>query len=440
MLDRFDKMDLVGKDMANGPVLLLLGAGASVDAGIPTSIGLVEIMKKNLGEEPLLAFKKYISKFPNSENPNIEQVIRLLANDQDSSVSSTCGEVINILKQQLVDHKRADYLDEFILCDVPYYLSTYQPVFTLNYDTLFEERARKVMMKFYEDGYKQLGWSEQQFMQFHVMDGLTDIEEKKQYLPDEIRADVEELMEFMRSRINEWSRVPVIQVFKMHGSVNWFKVYNNESNPVFLRGLPEGEPIIKPTEFYSKIVGNPLLIHNDASRNALKWARQCSLPAFSVGDLHFISHMTFATDEKLSISYPSFYLQSTFEKIVRKVWLVVIVGYSFSDPYVNQLIRSRIRGDYSSKWFANCEHLACKTIIVDPHAWWTENGKIRTIDDTGNFEDLSQKQAIYINATARQLSKNYKKIVREKWIEHFDQKRPWLGMSKDEQLIDLAKE
>ena len=47
MLDRFDKMDLVGKDMANGPVLLLLGAGASVDAGIPTSIGLVEIMKKN---------------------------------------------------------------------------------------------------------------------------------------------------------------------------------------------------------------------------------------------------------------------------------------------------------------------------------------------------------------------------------------------------------
>jgi hypothetical protein len=47
--------------------------------------------------------------------------------------------------------------------------------------------------------------------------------------------------------------------------------------------------------------------------------------------------MTFATDEKLSISYPSFYLQSSFEEFVRKVWLVVIIGYSFSDPYVNQI-------------------------------------------------------------------------------------------------------
>lgn len=286
-------------------IIILFGAGASVEAGIPTSIQMIKDIETLLLKDPEWSnYKKlynYIKssiihgdgingKFDNDVNYNIERLVNTLselekkeehtiysfianwhmklielAGTDFQKISELKTKIIEQLKAKwipLEDYRKASYYKKIIDFKKDY--SYPLRIFTLNYDLCIEK---------------------------------TCINERLERGFNEDRA-----WDWRRFEENE--NVPIdFFIYKIHGSIDWKKN---------LSGLLT----------YSDEIGN-----------------------ISVNQLEII----FGTNNKLKYEDPYLFSLYEFRKYSLEAKLIITIGYSFSDEHINGIIMQALSNNLDKK-------------------------------------------------------------------------------------------
>lgn len=186
-----------------------------------------------------------------------------------------------------------------------------------------------------------------------------------------------EPVSFWSEQFNEASFTSKIGIYKLHGSLDW--KYDQEE-----------EKILQSENFYGN--QNPLII--------------------------------FGSGNKMNSLDPFLFLLSEFRKYLSTSKMIVVVGYSFFDKYINNMLIQMLMRDTSKK-----------LIIIDPCIAGAELersklfcetlGKIqrtKSIDEIFNFSMLNPEKVHILKITAKDFFKEYFENKAEKLIELYENK------------------
>lgn len=286
-------------------IIFLLGAGASVEAGIPTSFKMMEEVEMLLEkDEEWIPYKKLYNfvkssiyygdgingQFEKNVNFNIERLVSTLtelekrenhilfpfilgwkpllverAGINFEKVSQLKRRIVGRLKEKWIllgNYEKANYYKRFIEFKEEYQYPL--RVFTLNYDLCFERACGQVVI---ERGF-----------------------------------DEERLLDVKRFEDNE--EIPVdFFLYKVHGSIDWMK---NEFG---------------------------LLTFSDEAGK------------ISINELEII----FGTNYKLQYLDPYLFSIYEFRKYCLRAKLIIVIGYSFGDEHINGIIGQALGQDRDKK-------------------------------------------------------------------------------------------
>lgn len=289
-------------------IIILLGAGCSVEAGIPTSnmmINDIEALISGEKKEPnakvkweefreLYSFIKSSiiysfglnKRFGEKANFNIEKLVDTLSelekrethilypfiSEWEKKLSIYAGENFHKIKElrkhivdklqewvTITDYNKAEYYSKFI--DFREEYTHPLQVFSLNYDLCLEKHASEVYLETGFDNTNDRKWSWRKFEEIENV----------------ISAD--------------------IYLYKMHGSINW--VRDAEDN------LTYSDEIVK--------ISKPELI--------------------------------FGTSYKMQYIDPYLFFATEFRKFTLETQLIITIGYGFGDEHINGMLRQAIRND-----------------------------------------------------------------------------------------------
>lgn len=281
-----------------GEIVFFLGAGASVDAGMPTVVELTRDLRTRIesfpdfDDIPVSGFSerfreifRFLENYDRTVAINYERLFdwihlilavqknpfrTLITMDVDQTLVQAMAHLTLIVSDEisklLVGRKTSsDYLARFGEFIPP---SGRLKIFTLNYDCCLEDACRAAG--------------------FHVTTGFDPI--THQWDPD--------LFEHGTKGIN---------VYKLHGSLRWFGARN--------RHLPDDE-------FRRHLV---LLELKSEDEGPDGWDRSSS-PSMILGPDKILSFDPFVT------------LLSEFQRAIRPAKTCVIIGYNFGDSHINEII------------------------------------------------------------------------------------------------------
>jgi hypothetical protein len=225
-------------------------------------------------------------------------------------------------------------------------------VFTLNYDSVIEDAAREVGIA--------------------CNDGFEDGTLSPNAVP--VFSDIgQDIFSEAPIQIHRWkgaapSTNARIEVFKLHGSVDWFEeagkevksndnldVYHNVrkrvEGPVFSARSPIGD-LAKVTQMRGQ---------------SLWWDQDGTL---------YVPRMIFGTTLKFMSAVPFLRMYELLYRYLRRCSLCVIVGYSFGDEHVNALVRDAYNRSLS-RWSR-----PLRLLIVNMHARPSLAAELRLNDDS----------------------------------------------------------
>jgi hypothetical protein len=272
-----------------------IGAGASISAGLSGMSLLTEEVYKKLPEE----FKDTFIRFKEKASNNIEQILNrvslyreLIGENEDLEYEGIKGKT-ELLKFEfhlysaifdLMGNEESLILDShYIFCKWlrVLHLNRNWPVeiFTPNYDVLIEKALEDSQVPYF-DGF---------------IGSLSPF-----FLPEAIRAKSNEVS------INEYPPKSWTRLWKIHGSINWRIIYDNDTNTRRIIRVPN-----KNLEMGDEMMIYPSLEKYEQSRK---------LPFICLQDQlrDFLSH-----DE----------------------CLFIIIGYSFSDQHLNEILFQGLRSN-----------------------------------------------------------------------------------------------
>lgn len=296
-------------------IILLLGAGCSAEAGIPTSakmIGEIEEFITGIQKDERVKWTEYKElydfvkssilfgsgikgKFGPDENYNIEKLVNTLAelekredhilypfigswNNRLSEVAGAKFNLIKELRKSIVNRLREwvtikNYQDAVYYSYFTKFRDEYTfplRVFSLNYDLCLEHHIGASSIETGFDNNNARIWTSRKF-------------EEVENIPS---AD--------------------IYLYKLHGSINWER--DKEGNLVY------SDEIAK--------ISKPELI--------------------------------FGTNYKLQYTDPYLFFVSELRKFTLETQLIVTVGYGFGDEHINKILEQSIRSDAQRKIICNC--------------------------------------------------------------------------------------
>ena len=286
-------------------IIILVGAGCSKEAGIPTSLGMIkEIEHLIIKDDNWKKYKELYYFLKSSilyadglrgnyeENLNIERLVNTLnelekkeehpifpfIGSWNSKVVELCGNNFDIVREfkikildklktwvTLDDYTKASYYQNFFMFQRK--LNFALRIFSLNYDLCLEKNN-------VNSNIVELGFDEQRKWQWQRF-------EKNENLP-----------------VN-------IYLYKMHGSINWKRDENG-----FLTFSDEVNQILEPD-------------------------------------------LIFGTNYKLQYIDPYLFYAYEFRKYSLESMLIITIGYSFSDDYINGIIGQAIRSQTTKKLLVN---------------------------------------------------------------------------------------
>jgi len=342
--------------------MCLLGAGASVETGPLTSMQMAhsfmtwafpELSVPGPNEaslptkiptspdELLLAIWNYLC-VRLGRNPNIEEIaMACLAIHSDSrnltsltSVTKVCDvfervdprhiEIIELdmLSEMLkvwlkVWDDRVDYLYPLIRLE-SFYPSETLKIFTLNYDLSIEKACRKLGVI--------------------CSDGFTDGTLSLNSVPvfKDIGKDIfaENPIAVHLWKGDEQSDDPRVEIFKLHGSANWFEhipgaVDHANSYEIYhdVRAITQGGL------FSAHSCAGPLAKLNSASGEVFFWAETFKQNYF------YFPRIVFGTTLKFLPAVPFIRMYELLYRYLRRTVVCIVIGYSFQDEHVNAMLQ-----------------------------------------------------------------------------------------------------
>lgn len=287
----------------NNDFILLLGAGASFDAGLPMAFGMTDLFKESVleqGDKDLtgalslvlggIHFLRGLRGVYPEVSINIEEVaatldaLRTRHTHQLSpfvgswnetvrrygavgeSGRDCLGEVNNLLREKINEwlttpeigkiryfQALQDFVREFDNIDI----------FTLNYDLCVETAIDQCGVKF-TCGFTSHGWDTNEFR----------------------RGDVQ------------------VRLYKQHGSLDWYR--DDEDQMIYSARIPPEDRV--PAAGYTSL-------------------------------------LIFGTNNKLEALDPFLYLSHIFSESVKTTKVLVVIGYGFGDEYINKIIRQGFARD-----------------------------------------------------------------------------------------------
>lgn len=289
-------------------LVLLFGAGASVEAGVPHSKGMIERLEKLIAAEsewiafrPLYDYVKSAVLFADGMRGqadttayNIERLVETLdelsKRDEHplfpfvgawhpklSEVAGVDFKVVSEFRSAIVKRLRDDWipLDQVEMSN--YYGGVlrlqrgYQHplrVFSLNYDLCVEEQCRRNGGNGPQRGFEGRSWNWRQ---------LAEVD-------NEIGAEDD-----------------LVCLYKLHGSIDWF---------------------------FDRSAGGRLAYRDNVS----------SIPLDD-------SALIFGTSYKLQYTDPFLFLAYEFRRWTLEARMVLVVGYGFADAHINEILRQALDGD-----------------------------------------------------------------------------------------------
>lgn len=368
-----------GNELTSDSIVFLLGAGASIDAGIPalgkitddleTYIDWLSKVKKDPGIKNLYTYFKnesYSTTYSLNSSPNIENILALI-NDLLSARSQrriynligswdkelmeiTKGDItkirelktliddffLNLLawrrydtaKGSFVSRKDYDLRYVYFIFYLQKQLSGNLRIFSLNHDMVIEKAFEemnndKLLDKSVNNGYKiklELGHREEKGQKFFDPNTFTNFRKQKEEKAKEKK--------LKKKKPDKGSTSEgICQLFKIHGSIDWEEDTKND--------LDEGN--VNKTIRIKKIedIGNP-------REEGSTWN-----PAIIFG----ISQK-FKSENPYSTLYQKFTESIEDEDVA----FLIVVGYSFNDGHINNAIARALQNNKKL-------HI----IITDPH-------------------------------------------------------------------------
>lgn len=280
------------KSIRSENLVLLTGAGASIECGGPSMLGLWKIVSEDTSiTTDWGALSTSAGYAPETGKENLEELLSRLqtltrAYEINSGNGSDFGETITKIEAKILEECKKVKIEDGsshirFISRILKGRSTSSPrlkVFTLNYDTAFEQTGDKIKAV--------------------VLDGFLL---SKNFKSVEFDLDI---VQRERSRIhneeNFYSKV--FHLYKMHGSVDW----DSSGETIQKNGIPS----------------NPALIYPNSSKF-----------------------------EK-SFEMPFFEMVSRLQSILRKEnTTLFVVGYGFGDEHVNRIIREAIKNNLNLEIF-----------------------------------------------------------------------------------------
>lgn len=286
--------------------IFLLGAGASVEAGLPNASQLFDCLSNDINN---LSWKKLLIELKKASNNKFEDAISALefiSNQNFSNLELNLLKIItnnqfDITKDRLVNiYKLIDYIKRFWINQkfiiknpenvkylfplIEYCKENKSNIFTLNYDNTIEMASETLNVK-YSTGF---GYPNELKTEFFS----TEIFSKKDHK---------------------------FNLYKMHGSVGWFISK------------------FSPDNLYNNVY-KPLIYNNN------DFEEKISKPAIILG-----------SKNKLTTEGMYLDLLSIFRDELKKATNIYIIGYSFTDSHINKCIQE-----------AWCNYTPKNIIIVEP--------------------------------------------------------------------------
>jgi hypothetical protein len=214
-------------------LLILSGAGSSVDVGLPLMKDLWQTVKKSITEN---VFKEVCEKIKHTKEGDFEALISrldgfILYNDDleinDKKLSEYRKDILKIIREQTKIEEPTGKFPHIILLQKLLQrkqTSSRIKVFTLNYDLLFEKAANK-MNAVIIDGFS--------FTSPRTLSG--------RYFDYDI-------VQREGSKVNEEDNfvTRVFHLYKLHGSLNWHK--EDESDDIIINDKTENPLMVYPRE------------------------------------------------------------------------------------------------------------------------------------------------------------------------------------------------
>jgi len=108
--------------------------------------------------------------------------------------------------------------------------------------------------------------------------------------------------------------------------------------------------------------------------------------------------LIFGTDQKLTGRDPFLTLFYHFSNALRECAAIIVVGYSFGDPHINQIVEQRFR-----------ENLDLRMLVIAPHAsdqvkrheWLCNPARVTTIDSTAKAAINEKKLLKWLNVVLK---------------------------------------
>jgi len=319
-------------------IIFLLGAGASADAGIPTSCEMLDLLKNSdCPKKALLAQLQRIGKFSNIEDffLALEALAEPRASDlfpfakawklslRDGVFQSSIVQLREFVHRRLYKWLRPRKNYSY-LAQIYDFASHGKPsekkrhsiqVFTLNYDLAVEMACGDRHIPCWTGYVREGDESDLLTLMFNAWDDpLFPI---RSFNP--------------RALTNGG-----VHLFKLHGSVNWGVMKREES---------------EPAEF-SNVVG--VMRRVFLSRPyPFSWMKKRSLPADARREGFYLDSLTgpmkgmiFGTRAKAPPYPPFINLQEAFNVAVGRAKALIVVGYGWNDPYINERIQRERRGGH----------------------------------------------------------------------------------------------
>ena len=287
--------DILRQKLREPQIVYLLGAGASICAGLPGTIELTKQVKSSLKDESSCVFEEITQSLSvQMANPNIEDVLSELSNrlccsdltdDRRRRLQKASDEICHFINNVLRVDQSTEYHRQFVLRLVsrrrsePSAKAPPVQIFTVNYDLLLE-----------------LACEESNLVAVNGFEGIF----RRRWNPESFDMDIGTATDHVqKARFDRSARH--IRLCKLHGSLSWYKIDG---------GFCEEKPSPGDTRI-------PLIIY--PSRR--KYSE--------------------------SICPPFEGLFRRFGEIVDRSNLLVSIGYGFGDAHLDQYIFSALNNSLS---------------------------------------------------------------------------------------------
>lgn len=344
--------------------MVLLGAGASAEAGPLTSMAMAsEFMSWAFEGRPLAALEKDAAQLDSSQAtpgdvlyaiwryltdglgraPNVEEVaLACWATHPDSEVLSRVSPVsrltrefqgvnpshieiieldlVSRLKEKwlLVDRAKVDYLSSLIKLR-SLFPSERLKIFTLNYDLSVEVVCERLGIP-WTDGFRNGALSLNCVPVF--ADAGTDLH-------------AEAPMQALVWKAERPESDPQVEIFKLHGSASWFEQFSDITWTNDLYEIYRSVRAAAGGTLYS--ARNPCgpLVKLEAASDQVLWQSDAWLKKNHV----YFPRIIFGTAFKFLPAVPFVRMYELLYRYLRRSRVCVVVGYSFQDSHVNALLK-----------------------------------------------------------------------------------------------------